>query len=42
MPINEKTRNNKYLKGCGEEGTVGGAVNWCSHYGRLYGESSKN
>ena len=22
--------------------TVGGNVNWCSHYGKLYGDSSKN
>jgi len=22
--------------------TVGGNVNWCSHYGELYGDSSKN
>ena len=22
--------------------TVGGNVNWCSHYGKQYGDSSKN
>ena len=22
--------------------TIGGTVNWCSHYGKHYGDSSKN
>ena len=35
----------KCWKGCGEKGTcytVGGNVNWCNHYGKQYGNSSKN
>ena len=43
LVINKKTSNNKYWWGYGEKGnlcTVGGNVNWCSHYGKQYGVSS--
>ena len=32
----EKSTNNKFWRGCGEN------VNWCSHYGKQYGGSLKN
>ena len=44
--IIEKTRNNKMLEKVWRKGnphnTAGGTVNWCSHYGKQYGDSSKN
>ena len=41
----KKATNNKFWRGYGEKGnflhywecTLGGNVNWCSHYGRQYG-----
>ena len=45
MDIIKKTTNNKCWQGCGEKGTlytVGGNINWFSHYGKQYGVSSKN
>ena len=44
MVIIKKTRNNKCWPGCGKKGTlctVSGNINWCSHYGKQYGGSSK-
>ena len=44
MAIIKKNRKNKFWQGCGEREllyTVGGNVNWCSHYGKHYGVSSK-
>ena len=41
-PSSKKSTNNKSWKGCGEKGpscTVGGNVNWYSHYGEQYGDS---
>ena len=40
-----KKSNNKRQRGCGEKEpsyTVGGNVNWCSHYRKQYGNFSKN
>ena len=45
MAIIQKARNNKYWLGHGERElsyTVGEIVNWCSHYGKQYEDSSKN
>ena len=45
MAIIKKSTNNKCLRGCGEREpscTVGGNVNWYSHYGEQYGGSLKN
>ena len=46
MAIIQKSTNNKCWRGCGEKGsllkTVGGIVNWCSHCGKQYGDSSEN
>ena len=46
MAIIKKSTNNTCWRGCGKKGTllytVGGNVNWCSHYGEQYGSSSKN
>ena len=45
MAIIKKSANNKCWRGCAEmesSCTVGGNVNWCSHYGRWYGDSFKN
>ena len=45
MAIIKKSTNNKCQRGCGEKGTscsVGGNVNWYSHYGEQYGGSFKN
>ena len=42
--IIKKTRNNKFSQGCGEKGslcTVGGNVNWCSHYRKQCGGPSR-
>ena len=40
MVIIKKSTNNKCWRECGEKGktsyTVGGKVNWCSHYGEQY------
>ena len=45
MATIKKVRD-KCCQGCGVKGTlgctVGGNVNWCSHYGEQYGGSSKN
>ena len=45
MAIIIKSTNKKHWRGCGEKGppsyTVGGNVNWCSHYGEQYGGFSK-
>ena len=45
MGIIRKSTNNKCWRGCGEREpscTVGGNVNWYSHYGEQYGGSSKH
>ena len=45
MALIKKSTNNKCWRGCGEREhscTVGGNVNWYSHYGRRYGVSLKN
>ena len=42
--IIKKTRNNKFWWRCGDKATlftVGGNVNWGSHYGKQYGGSSE-
>ena len=39
------TCSNKHWRGCEEKGpsfTAGGNVDWCSHYGKQSGGSSKN
>ena len=45
IAIIKKSTNNKCWKGCEEKGTllhtVGGNVNWCSHYGEQYRGSLK-
>ena len=41
-PSSKKSTNSKSWRGCGEKGpscTVGGNVNWYSHYGEQYGDS---
>ena len=43
--IIKKSTNNKCWRRCGEKGsfcTVGGNVNWYSHYGKYYGDSLKD
>ena len=45
IAITKKTRNNKCCKDMEKRenlNTVGGNVNWCSHYRKQYGYSSKN
>ena len=45
MAIIKKSINDKCWRGCGEREpsyTVGGNVNWYSHYGEQYGGSLKN
>ena len=45
MAIIRKYTSNKRWRGCGERKpsyTVCRNVNWCSHYGKQYGVSSKN
>ena len=45
MAIIKKTRHNKCWQKHGAKGTLcttGGNVNWCSHYGKQYGDYSKN
>ena len=45
MATIKKTRNNTCWQGCGENEhlcTNGENVNWCNHYGKQYGGSSKN
>ena len=42
--ILKKRKEKKRKEGCqecGEKGTVGGNVNWCSHYGKPHGSASK-
>ena len=45
MAITKKATSSKSWKGCGEKGTLlhflDGNVNWCSHYGKQCGGSSK-
>ena len=44
MAIMKETTNNRYWVGCGEKEisyTVGGNVNWYSHYGKQYEHSLK-
>ena len=44
MALIKKSTNKKNWRGCGEKEcscTVGGNVNWYSHYGRWYGDSLK-
>ena len=41
----KKTRNNKCWQACGEKRSLcafGGNANWCSHYEKWSGGSSKN
>ena len=41
----DKSTKNMCWRGCGEKDpscTVGGNVNWCSHYGKQYGGISEN
>ena len=45
MAIIQKTKNYKGWQGCKEKGNfvqVGGKVNWCAHYGKQYGCSSRS
>ena len=45
MAIVNKTSNYKCWRGCGEKEpslTAGGKVDWYSHYGKQYGNPSKN
>ena len=42
MAIMKKSTNNKYWRGYGKKDTIGGNINWCSHYGKQYGCSLKN
>ena len=46
MAIIRKTKDNKCWWDCEEKGTlgrnIGGNTNWCRHYGKQYGGSSKN
>ena len=41
----KNSTNNKIQRECGEKGTsytIGGDINWYSHYGKQYGDSLKN
>ena len=40
VAVIKKRRDNKCWQECGERGTVGGNVYWCSHYEKQYGGSS--
>ena len=45
MAIIKKARNNKFGEDVEKREplcTVGGTVNWCSHCGKQYGDSSKS
>jgi len=45
MAIIRNSTNNKIQRECGEKGTsytIGGDINWYSHYGKQYGDSLKN
>jgi len=46
IAIIEKSRSNKCWRRCREKGTLlytlGGNVNWYSHYGEQYGNSLEN
>ena len=45
MAIIKKSTNNKSWRGVEKREpsyTIGGNVNWCSHYGKQYGGSLKN
>ena len=45
MAVIKNNTNNKFWQLCGKKGnlyTVGGNVNWYSHYEEQYGDSFKN
>ena len=45
MAIINKSTFSNFWQGCGERGTlftVGGNADWCSHWGKQYGDTAKN